>query len=66
MDHKKKVSVIGIGRLGLCWALTLERGGYSVLGFDINKDYIESIQNGTFTSYEPNVNKYLKKSKKLK
>ena len=34
------ISVIGIGRLGLCFALTLERGGYNVLGVDIKEEYI--------------------------
>ena len=38
----KNLSVIGIGRLGLCFCLTLERAGYSVVGCDINEDYINN------------------------
>jgi len=62
----KNIGVIGIGRLGLCFSLTLERGGYNVLGLDINEDYVKSINDKTFNSYEKNVNTYLKKSKNLK
>ena len=36
---QKKATVIGIGRLGLCFALTLEKAGYNVCGCDINVDY---------------------------
>jgi len=62
----KNIGVIGIGRLGLCFSLTLERGGYNVLGLDINEDYVKSINDKTLNSYEKDVNNYLKKSKNLK
>jgi len=58
-----KVVVVGIGRLGLCFALTLERGGYDVVGIDIKEDYIKSINSKTFLSPEPKVNKYLRDSR---
>jgi len=57
------VSVIGIGRLGLCFCLTLEKGGYSVTGCDIIEDYVKEINNKTFRSFEPGVNELLKQSK---
>ena len=41
----KKASVIGIGRLGLCWALNLEQNDYDVVGVDINQEYVESLNN---------------------
>lgn len=62
----KNISVIGIGRLGLCFALTLEKAGYDVVGVDINKDYIDSINNKTLNSSEKDVNLYLSKSKNFK
>jgi len=62
---KKNLSVIGIGRLGLCFSLTLEKGGYNVVGCDINEDYVNSINEGVFHSYEPGVNELLKKSKNV-
>jgi len=52
----KNISVIGIGRLGLCFSLTLEGGGYEVVGCDINQDYVNSINSKTFVSHEPGVN----------
>ena len=57
----KKVSVIGIGRLGICFSLTLEKCGYDVLGIDINKDYVDSINNKTLASDEQGVGDQLKK-----
>jgi len=39
----KNIAVIGIGRIGLCFALTLEKGGYSVLGCDVIEDYVNKI-----------------------
>jgi len=62
----KKLSVIGIGRLGLCFALTLERAGYDVVGYDVNESYVASINNKTFDSFEPGVNDHLRKSKNFK
>ena len=35
-----QVSLFGIGRLGICTALCLEKAGYNVLGVDINDRYV--------------------------
>ena len=58
----KKVSVIGIGRLGICFSLTLEKCGYQVLGVDINEKYVSSINNKTLVSDEQGVEEHLLKS----
>jgi len=58
----KNLSVIGIGRLGLCFSLTLERGGFDIVGVDIRKDYVEKINNKTFVTNEPHVIDLLNKS----
>tara|TARA_R110002020_G_scaffold464493_2_gene685248 strand:- start:21043 stop:22143 length:1101 start_codon:yes stop_codon:yes gene_type:complete len=63
MKNKPEMSVIGIGRLGLCFSLTLEKAGYHVVGYDINESYVESVNNKTFDSFEPGVNEALNKSK---
>ena len=55
----QNISVIGIGRLGLAWALVLEKAGYNVIGCDIREDYVQSINNKTFKTNEPNVMEYL-------
>jgi nucleotide sugar dehydrogenase len=59
----KKISIIGIGRLGICLSLNLEEKGYDVLGLDINENYIDSINKKTLISSEPYVESMLKKSK---
>jgi len=41
------VNVVGLGYIGLPTALMLARGGINVLGTDINKSVIESLNNGT-------------------
>ena len=61
----KKISIIGVGKLGLCLSLNLEKIGYEVIGVDISQDYIESLSNKTFESSEPFVNDYLKESKNI-
>jgi len=66
MKNKKNIAVLGIGRLGLCFALTLEKGGYNVVGYDIRKDYIRSIENKTLKSYEPDVERYLLEAKNFR
>jgi len=62
----KKACVIGIGRLGLCFSLTLEKGGYNVIGLDISQDYVDSINNKTFISHEPGVNQLLAVAKNFR
>ncbi|HSX26190.1 MAG TPA: nucleotide sugar dehydrogenase [Chlamydiales bacterium] len=59
----ENITVIGIGRLGLCIALSLEQAGYHVLGVDLSPDYIAKLNEKTFRSPEPFVNDYLEKSR---
>tara|TARA_Y100001972_G_scaffold110583_1_gene142469 strand:- start:955 stop:2064 length:1110 start_codon:yes stop_codon:yes gene_type:complete len=55
----ENVSVIGIGKLGLCFALTLEKAGYNVLGLDLNPEYVNIINNKDLISEEQGVSKAL-------
>ena len=59
----EKISVIGIGKLGLCFSLSLESCGYDVLGVDINESYVQSLNGKTFKSTEPMVSEMLVVSK---
>ena len=61
----EQIGIIGIGKLGICFALNLERKGYSVIGVDVSEDYISSINKKTLLSHEPQVEDLLKKSSKL-
>lgn len=62
----QNVSVIGIGKLGLCFALTLEKAGYNVVGADVNPDYVNLINNRDLLSDEQGVSETLKKSKNFR
>ena len=62
----ENISVVGIGKLGLCFSLTLEKAGFNVLGVDINEEYVESINNKNFMSEEPGVVELLNNCKNFK
>lgn len=55
----KNISVVGIGKLGLAFSLTLEKGGYNVLGVDIDEEYVKTLNDKTFVSEEPGLTSYL-------
>jgi len=61
----ERVTVIGAGRLGLCWALCVEAAGFAVKAVDIFPSYVEAINKRTLTSQEPSLVSMLTKSKKL-
>ena len=50
------ISVIGIGKLGLGFALLLEKVGYNVLGVDIYPEYVDKLNNKTISFSEPQYN----------
>lgn len=53
------MGVVGIGRLGLCFALNLERAGYTVFCVDSNAAYLDTLRSKTFKSPEPEVESLL-------
>jgi nucleotide sugar dehydrogenase len=62
----EQITVLGIGKLGLCFSLTLEESGYSVLGVDIKQEYVDSINEKRYKTAEPGVIEKLSKSKNFK
>jgi len=54
-DPLEKVAVVGIGRIGLCLALNLERVGYAVLGVDKSTEHIKQVGEKTLRTPEPGV-----------
>lgn len=60
---KGNVTLIGVGRLGICSALVFEKAGYNVLGVDIFPNYVKAINEKTLHSPEPEVDEYLRNSK---
>jgi len=63
--HEERITVIGAGRLGLCWALAVEQAGYHVKAVDIFPTYIEAINQRTLRSQEPHVMEMLSKARNL-
>lgn len=62
-SRKKTIAVIGVGKLGLCLALNLERAGYKVIGIDVSQDYCDRLNDKTLISPEPEVTELLAASK---
>ena len=59
----KNITVIGIGKLGLCFALQLEKAGYNVIGVDLDEKFIDNLNKKKTDSNEPLVSEFLKESK---
>ena len=60
------ITVLGIGRLGLGLALLMENVGYNILGVDINREYIDKLNNKTLKTKEPEYENLLQNSKNFK
>ena len=57
-----KISIIGLGKLGLPFAFFLASKKNKVIGYDLNTRIKEKIDRN-FKDIEPNLNKYIKKNK---
>jgi UDPglucose 6-dehydrogenase len=58
----KNIAVIGTGYVGLVAAVGLADFGNRVIGCDIDKGKIETLNKGTPTIYEPGIEEYLKRN----
>jgi nucleotide sugar dehydrogenase len=54
-----RIGVLGVGKLGLCFALNLERAGFEIVGVDIVPEYIQALSDRQFSSPEPGVDELL-------
>lgn len=52
MNKKEKISVVGMGYVGLPLAVAFAEKGFSVIGFDINSSKIEEYKNGIDATHE--------------
>lgn len=55
----ENITVIGIGKLGLGFALLMEKAGYNVLGVDIFPEYVSRINQKSIQFTEPGYNDLL-------
>jgi nucleotide sugar dehydrogenase len=58
-----KIGVIGAGRLGICFALLLEKAGYDVIVSDCRDDYVIGLNNRIINTNEPQVAEMLDDAK---
>lgn len=57
--ENETISVIGMGKLGLCMAACLAHKGYNVIGVDVNQSIIQAINNGRAPLYEPGLSELM-------
>jgi nucleotide sugar dehydrogenase len=62
----ENITVIGVGKLGLGFALLLEKSQYNVLGVDISPQYVDQLNQKTAQFAEPYYNELLQQSTKFK
>jgi len=62
----QNIKVIGVDKLGLGFALLLERAGYNVLGVDIFPEYVEKLNKKTVKFAEPGYNELLQNAQNFK
>ena len=58
-----RVSVVGLGKLGLPFAACWANRGFTVIGVDIDEDRVAAINEGRIGEYEPDVAEVLNASK---
>ena len=64
--QKQKISVVGLGFVGLTLAAVNAKKGFSTVGIDIDKEKIEKLKKGIPSFYEPKLKKFLQSSIKDK
>ncbi len=62
----KKISILGLGYIGLPSAAYYSKFNYHISGYDIDKDHIENLKNSKFDITEPGLSSLLKKQIKSK
>ena len=65
MKERVSISVIGLGKLGLCAAVCFASKGFKVIGVDINIERINMINKGISPIEETGLSELLKKTKTL-
>ena len=66
MQKDNKITIIGVGKLGLGLGLLFEKHGYEVLGIDKNTEYVNTLNSKQLNTIEPHYNQMLSNSKNIK
>jgi len=64
-EENMKIGVIGVGRLGICFALLLDRAGHAVIASDIRTNYVAALNRGEIQTQEPGVTELLAHKKSI-
>ena len=57
------LGIVGVGKLGICYAIVLAKAGYKVYIYDINTSILDNIKNDTYNYNEPGLNDLISKFK---
>jgi len=58
---RDSISVVGLGKLGLCLATCFARKGFETIGVDVNSDVVDSINNRVSPIVEPGLQEWISK-----
>ena len=61
--NNKNIGVIGLGKLGSCFAACFAYRGFNVLGLEINEKIVNDINNHIAPFLEPGLQELINKSK---
>ena len=62
-NQKKKISVLGLGKLGACYAAFYASKGYPIIGLDINQNNIDLLNKGISPVKEPGLQELINNHK---
>jgi len=67
-DKTAKITIVGMGYIGLPTSIAFAEAGYEVYGYDVNEEVINPLKNGKIHIKEPDLQQSFEKvlnSKKL-
>jgi UDPglucose 6-dehydrogenase len=65
MKKSISVGIIGVGKLGLAYALCFEQAGFHVVASSYNSDYVTQLNNKQIDSTEPGIVQLLKQAQNI-
>jgi UDPglucose 6-dehydrogenase len=63
VERVTTVSVIGLGKVGLCVSAALSDRGFRAIGFDVSERRVRAVEEGDPTTDEPELNAMLRKNR---
>ena len=60
--QKQRISIVGLGYVGLCTAATFASRGFQTVGIDIDQERIKQVSNGKSPVHEPQLDSLLKQA----